>query len=93
MRSTSLAQVKRALIILVLAGLFLGPAMIGKSAASIPLSSAQPSAQAEGGNGTRLQPEKGPCRTVRRRLWVEADGWVIKRVPLACYSGLQTGAG
>jgi hypothetical protein len=86
----ALAPYRRALIAFVLASLVMAPAMVGKAAASIPGasgSSARPTAQAtNSGSGTRGQPDKGPCRSVRRRLWVDSEGWVIKRVTLACYS-------
>jgi hypothetical protein len=29
-----------------------------------------------------------PCATARRKLWIEGDGWVIRRVPVCAGGGL-----
>jgi hypothetical protein len=83
------APFRRAFIALVLGGLVMLPAIVGKAAANIPAASGAKvsgGASSTQGPSTQGQPDKGPCRSVRRKLWVEPEGWVVKRVPVACYS-------
>ena len=80
------APLKRGLAVAVLLGLALGPAWTAQSTQA-PSRKGMVEAPASTGSVTVPSPapperETVPCALVRKKLWAEREGWIVRRVPI-----------
>lgn len=38
--------------------------------------------QASAANATELADDPGTCSTSRRRLWIESEGWIVRKITI-----------
>ena len=90
MRWSLSAPLARATLVGVLAALVIAPPFVARSAqpklmqvseTSLLISDARSSSVADPQSGSALSAETSGCRPMRKRLWVDREGWIVRRAP------------